>query len=401
MSTARVNNIDLWAPPVAEIIQQRSLIVGAVCSVATIIGFFVSPHEQFMHAYLLGFMAWVGLSLGCMGILMLQYMTGGKWGFVLRRIVEAGMNTLPLMALLFIPLALGVHHLYDWAKPEKIAADPHLAEITGSFLNQRGYIFRSIIYLLIWWGMIFLLTKWSRSQDEPPVRDLSPLYKKLSAPGLVIYAFSLSFAAIDWVMSLDARWISTIYPMIFIVGEVLLAFAFIVVVETILFRYPPTSIILKPDELKDHGNLILTFVMLWAYFSFSQLLIIWSGNLPDEISWYYRRWFGGWQWVGLSLAAFHFAAPFILLLSRQRKRQVRRLVPVAILVIVMRFVDLFWFIEPCEHAGFFVHWLDIIIPLAMGGLWFAYFFYNLKRRPLLPIYDPMTTPMLEAATAHD
>jgi hypothetical protein len=401
MSTARVNNIDLMAPPVAQIIQQRSLIVGVACSVLAIIGLFVSPREQFMHAYLLAFIGWTGLSLGCMGLLMLQYMTGGKWGFVLRRIVEAGMNTLPLMAVLFIPLALGVHRLYDWAKPEKIAADPHLREITGSFLNQRGFIFRTVIYLLIWWGMIFLLTKWSRSQDEPPVRDLSPLYKKLSAPGLVIYAFSLSFAAIDWAMSLDARWISTIYPMIFIVGEVLLALGFLVVIETILFRYPPTSIILQADELKDHGNLILTFVMLWAYFSFSQLLIIWSGDIPDEINWYYRRWFGGWQWLGISLAVFHFAVPFVLLLSRQRKRHVRRLVPVAILVIIMRFVDLFWFIEPSEHAGLFVHWLDIIIPLGMGGLWFAYFFYNLKRRPLLPIYDPMTKPMLEAAAAHD
>lgn len=401
MSTARMHNLDLLPPPVAPIIQQRSLLIGFAAAVLAIIGLFVSPSEQFMRSYLLGFMAWLGLSLGCMALLMVQYMTGGKWGFVIRRILEAGMNTLPLMVVLFIPLLLGVHHLYDWAKPDKVAADPHLKEITGPFLNQTGYALRGFVFLLIWWGMIYLLTKWSRQQDEPPVRDFSPLYKKLSAPGLIIYAFTISFAVIDWVMSLDARWISTIYPMIFIAGQALLAICFVVVVEAILFSYPPESEILQPSELHDHGNLILTFIMLWAYFSFSQLLIIWAGNLPDEISWYYRRWFGGWQFLGVGLALFHFAVPFALLLSRQRKRHVRRLVPVAIFVIAMRFADLFWFIEPNLHKQFFVHWLDIILPLAMGGFWFAYFFYNLKRRPLLPIYDPMTKPMLEAATAHD
>src|SRR5690348_14182788 len=401
MSTARVHNLDLMPPRVAENIQRRSLMIGAAASVLAIIGLFISPGEQFMHSYLLGFMAWLGLSLGCMALLMLQYMTGGKWGFVIRRILEAGMNCLPLMAVLFVPMILGVHHLYDWGKPEKVAADPHLKEVTGSYLNQTGYALRGIVFLLIWWGMVYLLTKWSRQQDEAPVRDFSPLYKKLSAPGLIVYAFTISFAVIDWVMSLDARWISTIYPMIFIAGQVLSAVCFVVVVERILYPYPPESEILDAEELKDHGNLILTFVMLWAYFSFSQLLIIWAGNLPDEIIWYYRRWFGGWQYLGIVLALFHFAIPFVLLLSRQRKRYIGRLVWVAILVIIMRFADLFWFIEPNLHKQFFVHWLDIVVPVAMGGLWLAFFFYNLKRRPLLPLYDPMTRPMLEAAAAHD
>ncbi len=401
MSTARVHNIDLLPPPVAQTIQQRSLMIGGLCTLLAIIGLFVSPGEQFMHSYLLGFMAWLGLSLGCMALLMVQYLTGGKWGFVIRRILEAGMNCLPLMAVLFIPLIIGVHHLYDWAKPEKVAATPELKEITGPFLNQTGYALRGIVFLLIWWGMTYLLTKWSRQQDEAPLRDFSQRYKKVSAPGLIIYAFTISFAAIDWVMSLDARWISTIYPMIFIVGQVLLALCFLVAVEAILFRHMPFAEILKPSELHDHANLMLTFTMLWAYFSFSQLLIIWSGNLPDEISWYYRRWFGGWQYLGVALALFHFAVPFVLLLSRQRKRVVSRLAKVAILLIVMRFADLFWFIEPNMHKRLFVHWLDIIIPVAMGGLWLGLFFYNLKLRPLLPLFDPMTKPMLEEATAHD
>jgi len=400
MSTARVHNVDLLPPPATQNIQQRSLLIGGACAVLAIIGLFVSPGEQFMHSYLLAFVAWLGLSLGCMALLMVQYLTGGKWGFVIRRILEAGMNCLPLMVILFIPLLLGARHLYDWAKPEKIAANPELKEITGSFLNVTGYALRGFVFLLIWWGMSYLLTKWSRQQDEPPARDFVQVYKKLSAPGLIIYAFTISFAVIDWVMSLDARWISTIYPMIFIAGQVLLALCFVVAVEAILYRYTPYSLILQPSELHDHGNLMLTFTMLWAYFSFSQLLIIWSGNLPDEISWYYRRWFGGWQYLGVALALFHFAVPFVLLLSRPRKRHVERLVWVAILLIVMRFADLLWFIEPNMHKQFLVHWLDIILPVAIGGLWLAFFFHNLRRRPLLPLYDPMTIPILEAA-AHD
>ena len=399
MSTARLNPADLMAPPVIHKIQQRSLIIGILASILALIGLFLAPRGQFMHSYLVGFTAWLGLTLGSMAILMLQYMTGGKWGILIRRILEAGMNTIPLMAVLFIPLALGTRNLYAWAKPDQLAANRHLREMAQHFLNPTQYLLRSVVYLVIWWGIIYLLTRWSRQQDSPPERDLTSLYKKLSAPGLIIYAFSVSFAAIDWVMSVDASWISTIYPLIFIAGEVLLALSFVVVVETILFRYPPMSHILKPEEVKDHGNLILTFVMLWAYFSFSQLLIIWSGNLPDEISWYYRRWFGGWQYLGLALAAFHFAVPFILLLSRQRKRQIDRLVWVAVLVVFMRFVDLVWFIEPNLHRQLLVHWLDLVLPLAMGGLWLAYFFYNLKRRPLVPLYDLETRRIWE--TVHE
>ena len=179
------------------------------------------------------------------------------------------MQTLPLMMVLFVPLAVGVHHLYDWARPEKVAADKHLREITRDFLNPTGFGLRSIIYLVIWGGLIYLLSRWSAQQDDPPVRDFSPRYKRLSAPGLILYVFAISFGAIDWVMSLDARWISTIYPLIFVAGQVLAAFCFVVVVEAILSRYSPMAQLLKPDELKDHGNMMLTFIMLWAYFSFS------------------------------------------------------------------------------------------------------------------------------------
>jgi hypothetical protein len=396
-STVYLNQADLLAPPFAHRIQTRSLLIGLIFSVVAIIGFFVSPREQFLHAYLLAFMGWLGLSLGSMAFLMLWYVTGGKWGITARRIVEAAMRTLPLMAILFIPLAIGAHWLYGWADPNKIAHSRDLQRARLVYLNVPAYCLRAVVYFVIWLGIMYLLSKWSMEQDHPPVRDLSRRFSKLSAAGLIIYAFTITFAAIDWVMSLDAAWISTIYGLIFVAGQVLIAICFLVVVETMLSRYQPFSKVLTADNLRDHGNLILTFVMLWAYFSFSQLLIIWAGDMVEEIRWYLPRWHNGWQVVGLALMVLHFAVPFALLLSASRKRKANRLVKVAIWVFLMRWVDLFWSIEPNEHRNVYVHWLDIVVPLAIGGLWFAYFFYNLRSRPLLVLYDPRTQSALEPA----
>jgi hypothetical protein len=397
MSTVYLNQTDLLAPPFARRIQVRSLGIGLVFTALAMIGAWVAPREQFMHAYLLGFMGWLGLSLGSMAFLMLWYLTGGKWGVAARRPLEAAMRTLPLMAALFIPLFGGARGLYPWADPAKVAHSPELQHAQLTYLNVNGYTVRGIVYFLIWLGFMFLLSRWSAELDQPPIRDIGRRFSKLSAAGVILYAFTITFAAIDWVMSLDASWISTVYGLIYVAGQVLIAICFLVIVETMLSRYEPFSNLLKEQNLKDHGNLMLAFVMLWAYMSFSQLLITWSGNLPEEIRWYLPRWRNGWQFVGVALAAFHFAVPFGLLLSEPRKRKVRRLVKVAIWVFVMRWVDLFWLIEPHEHARFVIHWLDIVIPVAIGGLWLAYFFYNLRSRPLLVLYDPRTQAALELA----
>lgn len=396
-STIYWNQADLEAPPFARRIQMRSLVIGLVFTLLTALAAWTAPYRQFWHAYLLGFMGWLGLSLGSMAFLMLWYLTGGRWGITARRIVEAAMRTLPLMAVLFIPLAVGARGLYDWADPNKLARSRELHEIKLVYLNLTAYRLRGILYFALWLGLAYLLSKWSRQQDHPPVRNLSRRFSKLSSAGVIVYAFTLTFAVIDWVMSLDASWISTVYGLIFLAGQVLIAICFLVVVETMLANYQPFSEVLTAKNLGDHGNLMLTFVMLWAYMSFSQLLIIWSGNLPEEIRWYLPRWHNGWQFVGLSLAGLHFALPFALLLSAPRKRNPHRLVKVAVLLFLMRWVDLFWFIAPGEHPRFFVHWLDIVIPVAMGGFWLAYFFYNLRSRPLLVLYDPRTQSALEPA----
>jgi hypothetical protein len=400
MSAAQINNPDLMPPPVVQVIGRRSLIIGVIAGVVAIAGAIFQP-AVFFHGYLLSFMAWLGIALGSMVILMLRHLTKGGWGMIIRRILGAAMRTLPLLALLFVPLLFALPRLYPWAGPLGEVPDKnlrqHLQNITHSYLNVHGFIIRAIIYFAIWGTLIFLLTKWSKEQDQPPVRDNSVRFKALSGPGIILYGFTISFAAIDWTMSLDPSWISTIYPLIILIGEVLSALCFAVVIERILFRYRPMSELLKPEYVHDHGKFMLTFIMVWAYFSFSQWLIIWAGNLPEEITWYTKRLSGGWGWIGLFLVLFHFAVPFAILLSRPFKRDVTKLVWLAMWLMLMRYLDLFWVIEPNFSKTITVTWADIIVPVAMGGLWMAYFCRNLASMPLVPAYDAFASEVLQPA----
>ncbi len=398
MTTAPLRNIDLMAPPVVKTLQQRSLIVGLIFAVIAALGAWLQP-EQFFRAYLIAFMACLGVTLGSMAILMLRHLTKGAWGMVIRRILGAAMRCIPLMAALFIPPLFGIRRLYIWARPLEGIADKHLREhlqeITRTYLTVNGFIVRAVIYFAIWWALSYFLTKWSAQQDHPPMRDNSARFKALSGPGLVLYGFTITFAVIDWIMSIDPSWISTIFGLSFLIGQVLAALCFAVVVERILYRYKPMSELLKPEQVQDHGKLMLTFIMMWAYFAFSQWLIIWAGNLPEEITWYMRRLNGGWGFVGLFVVVFHFAVPFVLLISRPFKRDITRLVWLGVWMLLMRYVDLFWIIEPSFSTTFKITWLDIVVPIAMGGLWLAYFFRNLSSRPLVPAYDVFAVEVLE------
>jgi hypothetical protein len=399
MSPVPLRSTDLMAPPVVKTIQQRSLIIGIVFSVIAALGAWLRP-DEFFRAYLMAFMAWLGITLGSMAILMLRHLTKGAWGMVIRRILGAAMRCVPLMAALFIPLLFGIHRLYIWARPLDGIADKHLREhleeITKTYLTVNGFVIRAAIYFAIWCALSYFLTKWSAEQDHPPMRDNSARFKALSGPGLILYGFTITFAVIDWIMSIDPSWISTIFGLSFLIGQVLSALCFAVVVERILFRYKPMSELLKPDQVHDHGNFMLAFIMVWAYFAFSQWLIIWAGNLPEEITWYMRRLNGGWGYVGLFLVLFHFAVPFVFLISRPFKRDVTRLVWLAVWLLLMRYVDLFWVIEPNFSLAFNITWLDIVLPIAMGGLWLAYFFRNLNAMPLVPAYDVFAIEVLEA-----
>ena len=411
MSAAQAKQLDLTPPPVVKTIAQRSLIVGVVFGIAALALAFTRT-DEFFRAYLLGYMCWLGVALGSMAIIMIRHLTGGGWGVVIRRIQGAAMRSLPLLTVLFIPIAVAVlqHRIYPWAiwtvSPNAVA-DPHIHEhlmkngfILSAYLNSSGFIIRAIIYFAIWNVIAFLLSKWSKEGDRPNAPDNTEKFKAVAGPGLILYAFTISFAAIDWVMSFDPSWISTMFGLIILIGQMLSAICFAVVVERILVNYKPMSEMLTPDFVHDHGKWMMTFIMVWAYFSFSQWLIIWAGNLPSEISFYMLRLHGGWGQIGLFLALFHFCVPFAVLLSRPFKRNVRKLVWVAIWLIFMRYVDLFWIIEPNFSKSFTLTLADVVVPIAIGGIWLAFFFRNLGSLPLLPVYDPTAIEVLEPAPHH-
>ena len=402
---AATPHLDLTAPEVVRKISQRSLVIGVVFALISGALAFVRP-DEFYRAYLLGFMCWLGVALGSMAIVMIRHLTGGGWGTVIRRILGAAMRTLPVLAILFIPIviAVGQHRIYPWAMPLESIQDAHIREhlekhsfIKASYLNFSGFVIRAFFYFAIWNVLSFLLSKWSKQTDHAGAPDNSGRFKAVAGPGLILYGFTISFAAIDWVMSLDPSWISTIFGLLILIGEVLSAMCFAVVVERILFNYKPMSEMLTPDFVHDHGKWMLTFIMVWAYFSFSQWLIIWAGNLPAEITFYLKRLSNGWGSIGLFLVLFHFAIPFALLLSRPFKRDIRKLVWLAVWMMLMRYLDLFWIIEPNFSKTLTVTIADIVVPIAIGGIWLWYFFRNLAALPLLPAYDPDAHEVLQPA----
>jgi hypothetical protein len=378
--------------PELAALRRASLVVGGLGLAALVAGAVLSP-AQFFRSYLYGYMYWVGLGIGCLGIVMIYHLTGGGWGVAVRRLLEAGAGTLPLMALLFLPLVFGLHDLYEWTHSDVVMADEVL-RLKMPYLNQPFFLARAAGYFAAWIALVFYLTRWSGEQDRTGDPRLAVNMRKLSGGGIVLLAFTVSFAVFDWVMSLDPHWFSTIFGMLFLGGQGLGAMAFVIAVAYLLSRRPEFARAFAPSILNDLGNLLLAFVMVWAYLSFSQLLIIWAGNLPEEIPWYLRRITGGWNVVAIALAAFYFVVPFFVLLSRKNKRQHRRLATIATAVIVVRLLDLYFLIAPEFHAALTVHWLDAAAIAGIGGLWVTMFLRQLGARPLLAPNDPELAPAL-------
>lgn len=369
--------------------QRRAMIGAAFALAACAIGAAFNP-AQFFRSYLVGFLLVLGVSLGSLAIQMLHHLTGGGWGLVIRRILEAAARTLPFVAILFVPVLVGMPHLFSWARPEA-ASDPILVA-KRPYLNVPFFVVRAAVYFVIWSALAWTLSRWSAEQDRaaaPQTEAEVRRFRLLSAPGLLAYGLTITFASVDWVMSLDPHWFSTMFGVLTIGGQGLSGLAFVIAVLSVLSRRPPMAASVSAAHFHDLGKLLLAFVMLWAYFSFSQFLIIWSGNLPEEIPWYLHRLQGGWGAVAVLLLLGHFALPFLLLLSRDIKRRPRLLARLAIGLIVVRAVDLFWLVAPNFHEeGFHLHWLDVAAPLGLGAAWFALFLAQLRQRPLLPVNDP-------------
>ncbi|HEY7499960.1 MAG TPA: hypothetical protein VH740_15680 [Vicinamibacterales bacterium] len=383
-----MKQVEIIDAPALGRLQQRGLLIGGIGLVAGAIGAVMNV-DQFLHSWLIGFLFCLGLTLGSLALLMLQHLSGGQWGLVSRRVYEAASRTLPIVALLFIPILLGLPKIFEWARPE--AAENAVIHAKAGYLNVPFFIVRAVVYFAFWLVCTLLLNRWSAEQDRGHATTPadSVRFRKVSAPGLLFLVITVTFASVDWVMSLDPEWFSTIFGLLTIAGWALTSLALTVVVLAMVDGSPAVAGVLKPRHFHDLGKLLLAFTMLWAYLSFSQFLIIWAGNLPEEIPWYVRRTTGSWGAVAIALVVGHFMLPFCLLLSQDLKKRSGLLAKVAIFIIVMRLVDLIWLVAPeFKQGGFPIHWMDVAIPAGLLGVWLFLFARNLRSRALLPVNDP-------------
>jgi hypothetical protein len=368
-------------------IQRRAFVLGMAALILAALDGIRAP-DQFFRSYLLAFIFWLGFPLGCAAFLMVHHLTGGFWSLPIRRPLEAGTRTLPLLAALALPLLLGLGRLYSWTHPDLVASDAVLKS-KQLYLNLPFFLIRNVIYFAAWWALMRGLNRWSDEQDRTGDPRLALRLENMSGPGLVLYGLTATFFSIDWIMSLEPHWFSTIFGMIFIVLQVLSALALAIFVAGLLSRYEPLATVITSDRFNDLGNLVLTFVMLWAYLSFSQFLIIWAGDLINEIPWYLTRARGGWATIAVLLVFLSFAIPFVLLLMRPIKRRVETLSALCGALIVITFVDVYWMIAPAfDKAGPRFYLLDFLLPVGIGGIWVASFVAQLRSRPLLPLHDP-------------
>jgi hypothetical protein len=385
--------------PQMERVQKSALFVGVAALAVSVIGLFGNA-AHFWQSYLFAFIFWAGLTLGCLGIFFLHNVVGGNWGVAIRRLVEAGLKTLPLIVLLAIPIFFALGTLYKWTDAG-YRAEHFAVGHKAAYLNPTWFIIRTLLYFLIWIASGYRILAMANEHDRTGDRALFKRIKARSAPALLVFVVTTTLAFIDWIMSLEPDWYSTIYGWMYTVGQVLLTFSFLVAVLVLLSKREPFVSFLTKQHYHDIGNLMLAFTMLWAYMSFAQFLIIWAENLPDEIPWYVRRFSGGWGYIAWTIAIFHFFVPFFLLLLRFVKKNPTRLRTLAIWIIIMKILDVFWIVEPAfRQRGLEVYWTDLVTLIGVGGVWLAVFIWNLKSRPLLASHDPRDTYSLLKAHGH-
>jgi hypothetical protein len=376
--------LDTYSPPATDLdrLGRIGLTVGGAAAVATAALAFMNP-AQFMQSYLVAYVWVLGIALGCFGLMVIHHLSRGAWGVMIRRILEAATRTIPVLAVLFAPIALGMKSLYSWARPGE-----HQEGFRAAYLTPKGFIVRAVVYFVLWSILAVVLSRMSLRQDQTADPTLRRRMQRVASGGICLHVILMTFAAIDWLMSLSPGWASTIYGFYVIVGQVVAALAFVILISLFLASRAPLEGRFRADHFHDYGKLLLAFIMIWAYFAVSQFVIIWSGNLPEETGWYMGRMIGGWKWFSVLLVFAHFVLPFVLLLSRSLKRDKARLAKVAAMMLGVRWLDLYWLAAPAfsDHAT--IHPLDITTAVALSGLWFFVFTRELKTRSLLPVHEP-------------
>jgi hypothetical protein len=388
---------DFALPASLRALAGKAAVVGAAGVAATAAGAFLDP-DRFFHAYLVGWLLWFSVASGCLGLLLLHHLSGGRWGIVVRRPMEAAARTIPLLALLALPLFAGLDRIFVWADHAKVEAD-HVLHHKAPYLNPTAFTVRFLVTVAVFTLLAFLLSKRSAEQDAGPAAGGAGRawsMQKASGVGLLLYVLLASFVGFDWLMSLDPHWFSSLYGAIFLSGSAIAALTFLTLVARSLLANEAMRGVLTPKRFHDFGTLLFAFVMFFTYLCISQFIIAYQGNLPEEVVWFTERFEGGWGIVAWALLLFHFFFPFMILLHRSVKRRAPMLALIAAFVLVMRWVDILWQSRPSlAHGHFALSWLDVAAPLAVGGVWFFFFVRELGKRPLLPLNDPALAEALD------
>ena len=368
-------------------LQRIALFLGVVGAAATAYAF-TADKGIFYQSYLMAFLYWFGLAGGALALLCIHHLVAGRWGFVIQRPLEAAAKTMPLMALFFIPLVFGIHSLYEWSHAEVVAHD-HVLQAKAAYLNEKGFMLRGAFFFVVWTLLAYTLSAWSNRQDkeQDPAR-LNERIRTLSGPGLVVYVLTVSFAAIDWGMSLTPHWFSTMYAPMYLAGTGIMIFALMAIVANRLSHHKPLHHHVTHQQFHDIGNLLFAFTVLWTYTAIGEYIIIWSGNIPEETEWFLHRAHGGWKLVAAFLFVFQFLVPFFILLNKPMKRHGAVLARIAAWVLLCRYAGIFWMVAPTFRDQVQFHWQDFAVWLGMGGVWAYVFLALLKSKPLLPDGDP-------------
>jgi hypothetical protein len=370
-----------------DYLKKPVLITGLFGIIATIAGYFID-HSQFFFSYLSAYIFWMTIVWGALFFAFLHHLTGADWSIVLRRILETVMMTIPLMAVLFIPILLGIHDLYHWSHEEAVAADPLLLK-KAAYLNPVFFTIRTVIYFAIWFFLARSLYRTSLAQDNGYHENQSITMKKISAPGMILFALSITFASFDWLMSLDAHWYSTIFGVYVFGGSLLAALTFLVIFGSLLRKKGILKEVITIEHYHDLGKFLFAFIIFWGYIGFSQYFLIWYANIPEETIWYLHRWEGSWNIITMVLVFGHFLVPFLILMPRAVKRNLVVLKITSIWIIIMHWIDIYWLVLPnLHHHGVHISWMDLTATIGIGGLFIWYFLNKFYAHSLVPVNDP-------------
>lgn len=371
-----------------------ALIVGIIGLALSAVGW-LTETRQFFHSYLVAFVFWMTIALGGLFFVMLHHLVNANWSIVIRRFGECLMMTIPFMVILFIPILFGIKELFHWMDPQVVASD-HLLQGKSGYLNTPFFMIRALLYFCIWIALALMLNRLSLRQNDKATFDQTRKARIISAPGMIVFAITLTFASFDWLMSLDAHWYSTIFGVYIFAGSFL---AMLALTTFIIIRLQSNNVLttsITEEHYHDLGKLMFAFTIFWGYMAFSQYFLIWYGNIPEETIWFLHRWESSWKTISLIIVFGHFVVPFFILFPQVTKRNKPVMTIMTIWILTMHWVDIHWIVMPTlHHHGFHFSWLDATTVVGIGGIFLFIFWRLFTNHPLVPVNDPKLKKSIE------